>query len=479
MNTFAPLQYKSAQTTPSARQQTSVVRSLRTADSSHGTQETIPDRQQGMDFSLARILIDSPYQASNDASGERRKNTTSLPDKLKTGIEKLSGLSLDDVKVHYNSSKPAGVEALAYTQGTDIHVGAGQEEHLAHEAWHVVQQRQGRVRSTLQLHGVGINDDQRLEREADMMGAKASSAPTSSDLAPISSAPASTFHANNPGIVQRTTWKHDGTQWVVESRSNTDTDGFPHPNTQHPNASLGDTYDQNTGAYTSPLRNNLAAVGNSSGSIGFYDRRARTGFSYASGKNRQGPHTLAHITKRVAMGAGVATGRDPLKLVGSPALPRPRRMNKMLRDRLKNRGPNWKKETRKLRTQYLKLYLRNYKVAKGSSKQKQALDALRKGMELNPATVYNIGSGKASAAQMAGKGERRDVAATDLTTLLNQPNVPASSLGLTTMDTSGASALEANEADRSTRAMAQWLRNDEASSDSGESESDSDMDLDE
>lgn len=33
-----------------------------------------------------------------------------------------------------------------YEQGTDIHVGPGQEQHLPHEAWHEVSQRQGRVR---------------------------------------------------------------------------------------------------------------------------------------------------------------------------------------------------------------------------------------------------------------------------------------------------------------------------------------------
>ncbi|MBI4749197.1 MAG: DUF4157 domain-containing protein [Acidobacteria bacterium] len=100
-------------------------------------------------------------------------NNTGLPDTLKTGIESLSGISLDDVNVHYNSSQPAQLQALAYTQGTDIHVGPGQEQHLAHEAWHVVQQKQGRVQPTTQLQDVAINDDFGLEREADVMGGKA------------------------------------------------------------------------------------------------------------------------------------------------------------------------------------------------------------------------------------------------------------------------------------------------------------------
>src|SRR5690606_29213903 len=40
--------------------------------------------------------------------------------------------------------------------------------------WHVVQQKQGRVRATRQLQaGVPVNDDAGLEREADVMGARA------------------------------------------------------------------------------------------------------------------------------------------------------------------------------------------------------------------------------------------------------------------------------------------------------------------
>jgi|GEM_PF-5818319 len=105
---------------------------------------------------------------------QQQKNDTGLPDKLKSGIEHLSGYSLNDVKVHYNSAKPAQLQAHAYAQGTDIHIASGQEKHLAHEAWHVVQQKQGRVQPTVQLKGnVNVNDDAGLENEADVMGAKA------------------------------------------------------------------------------------------------------------------------------------------------------------------------------------------------------------------------------------------------------------------------------------------------------------------
>ena len=112
-----------------------------------------------------------PAQLQDDEC--RRENDTGLPDNLKAGIENISGVSLDNVNVHHNSAKPAQLQALAYTQGTDIHVGPGQEEHLPHEAWHVVQQDQGRVKPTMRAEGVAINDDEGLERVADVMGREA------------------------------------------------------------------------------------------------------------------------------------------------------------------------------------------------------------------------------------------------------------------------------------------------------------------
>jgi Domain of unknown function (DUF4157) len=97
-------------------------------------------------------------------------NRTGLPDALKANVEAISGFSMDDVRVHRNSPKPAQLRALAYAQGTEIHLAPGQERHLPHEAWHVVQQKQGRVKPTLQMKGVAINDEVGLEREADLMG---------------------------------------------------------------------------------------------------------------------------------------------------------------------------------------------------------------------------------------------------------------------------------------------------------------------
>ena len=116
---------------------------------------------------LAAMVDGSPRMAAQAA------NRTGLPDRVKGGIEALSGVALDDVRVHANSAQPARLGALAYAQGTDIHLAPGQERHLPHEAWHVVQQKQGRVRPTQHAGGAAINDDPALEAEAERMGAHA------------------------------------------------------------------------------------------------------------------------------------------------------------------------------------------------------------------------------------------------------------------------------------------------------------------
>lgn len=126
--------------------------------------------QQGVEFNDNRAENDRVSQLQKDAS---ESNKTGLPDNIKNGVEALSGVDMNDTKVHYNSSKPAQVGAHAYAQGNNIHVASGQEKHLGHEAWHVVQQKQGRVKPTTSVSGQAVNDDPSLEKEADVMGAKA------------------------------------------------------------------------------------------------------------------------------------------------------------------------------------------------------------------------------------------------------------------------------------------------------------------
>lgn len=125
---------------------------------------------ESKDVQLKRFIDNRPQAISQMnliRSIQKKPNNTGLPDNLKSGVENLSSYSIDDVKVHYNSDKPAQLNALAYAQGTDIHVAPGQKKHLRHEAWHVVQQKQGRVQPTMQLQGV--NDDEGLKKNADVM----------------------------------------------------------------------------------------------------------------------------------------------------------------------------------------------------------------------------------------------------------------------------------------------------------------------
>lgn len=102
---------------------------------------------------------------------ERREaakpNLTGIPTQMKLDYERSSGLSFNDVRIHYNSDRPARLGALAYTQGTQVFIGPGQEQHLPHELGHVIQQKLGLVRPTGTIAGMPLNDSVKLERAAD------------------------------------------------------------------------------------------------------------------------------------------------------------------------------------------------------------------------------------------------------------------------------------------------------------------------
>jgi hypothetical protein len=98
-------------------------------------------------------------------------------------MENSFGQDFSDVTIHKDSSSAQNINAKAYTQGNDIHFAPGEynpsskegQELLGHELTHVVQQGQGKVGAG-EVHGKGmvINQDIRLEKEADEMGRLAS-----------------------------------------------------------------------------------------------------------------------------------------------------------------------------------------------------------------------------------------------------------------------------------------------------------------
>lgn len=151
-------------------------------------------------------LSDARSASSQTSPIQRKENKTGLPENLKSGMESISGVSLNDVRVHRNSDKPAQLQAHAYAQGTDIHLAPGQEKHLPHELGHVVQQKKGMVKPTKKLDGnVAINDDKGLETGADKLGAKALSVNGETNTAQLKSVNASstTIQRSAMDVVQR------------------------------------------------------------------------------------------------------------------------------------------------------------------------------------------------------------------------------------------------------------------------------------
>ncbi|HLO96222.1 MAG TPA: DUF4157 domain-containing protein, partial [Burkholderiaceae bacterium] len=145
------------------------------AEGSSGLLQTRPTREGGWRDSPRQLQQHARLAQLQEAGpAPQAASEQGLPLALQQGVEALSGVDMSGVRVHRNSSKPATLQAHAFAQGQDIFLGPGQERHLPHEAWHVVQQAQGRVQATMQMkEGTPVNDDAGLEREADVMGARA------------------------------------------------------------------------------------------------------------------------------------------------------------------------------------------------------------------------------------------------------------------------------------------------------------------
>ncbi|NQZ10252.1 MAG: DUF4157 domain-containing protein [Algicola sp.] len=124
------------------------------------------------------LMLQGPATATNrhwpsTSSAKNNAYTSALPICLKRGMEAVSGVNLQRVRVHYNSALPAEVDAFAYAQGENIYIAPGQEHHLPHELGHVVQQTLGMVQPTAIVNGLEINDDPGLEQHATDLGEKA------------------------------------------------------------------------------------------------------------------------------------------------------------------------------------------------------------------------------------------------------------------------------------------------------------------
>jgi hypothetical protein len=101
-----------------------------------------------------------------------------LPQQVLAKMEAALGADFSGVRVHVGT-QAARIGALAFTTGNDIYFSPGRyqpetrqgQQLLGHELAHVIQQRQGRVRSP--GGGLAIVQDHKLEAEADRLGMRA------------------------------------------------------------------------------------------------------------------------------------------------------------------------------------------------------------------------------------------------------------------------------------------------------------------
>lgn len=96
-----------------------------------------------------------------------KKQNIGIPAHLQEKFETKYGVSINDVHIYYNSTKPAKLGALAYTQGTSVHIGPGNDKYLQNELGHVIQQKFLRISPTKIINGYPVNDDPLLEKAAD------------------------------------------------------------------------------------------------------------------------------------------------------------------------------------------------------------------------------------------------------------------------------------------------------------------------
>lgn len=88
-------------------------------------------------------------------------------------------MDLSDVRIHRNNSEPDRLKAHVFTRGAGVFLATGKDNYLTHEAWHAVQQKQGRVQANFSFKGLLISNSRSLESEADRIAQRMTSMPVS------------------------------------------------------------------------------------------------------------------------------------------------------------------------------------------------------------------------------------------------------------------------------------------------------------
>ena len=94
---------------------------------------------------------------------QREPGGVPLPAAIQKEYEEKSGVPLDDVRVHYDSSIPSEFNAKAFTYGNAIYLGVGEQNSLEHEVVHTIQQKLGIVNPTHTENSLPVNTDPKYE----------------------------------------------------------------------------------------------------------------------------------------------------------------------------------------------------------------------------------------------------------------------------------------------------------------------------
>jgi guanyl-specific ribonuclease Sa len=170
MRTHMQAKMSKTTSTPVQRQSTSA-RHQAELDNSQNIQTQMENAAR-FGHSLSNISI----QPEGVNSADRGRPLT---EQVRRKMESAFGQNFSAVRVH-EGPQASKIGASAYTQGTDIHFAPGEyqpgsatgHELIGHELTHVVQQRMGRV-DVPQGKAIAINQDSRLEGEADVLGSRA------------------------------------------------------------------------------------------------------------------------------------------------------------------------------------------------------------------------------------------------------------------------------------------------------------------
>jgi len=278
---------------------------------------------------------------------------------MKLDFEQRSGLSFDDVRIHYNSDKPSGFHTDAYTYGTDVYIAPGQSSVLRHELGHVIQQKRGVRRHDSTENGVPVSSAPEIEKQADEFG-----------------------WSSLPNVRPELLRQSGNTLPVVMKA--------PIKKRKYKTVRFPEML-----PFFQQQRNSTWKPG----------RRSRTAFGIAHGNYNQGPHVYPFILWEVLAHAFNDAKVGLKELVGTRLIPYPKTARKImitLAENAREKGMITKAEFEETINKFYSSYLRLYRKGQW-----------RKLMELHPLHTYSLFR-PVSQEEMQGKGERRTVAVDEI-----------------------------------------------------------------